>query len=144
MNIDKINKIRCNSCNSKKGVRPAVLKKRLEKQGITLEELLATYVCQSCKKKNGKTYTTQTTEEPVKKIDGFWTKEDYSFNTNPSEYDDIPGLTARICLVPSLLLDHRCDLCPYYEQCECTDQNGALYKSVIGTTKLKRYKKKKQ
>ena len=143
IDINKINKIRCSSCKAQKGVRPDVLKARLKKAGVTLDELLATYICRQCTKGDAvKNNDTNKKQKDVVPIDGFWSREDYSFKKESKSLDGIAELTSRMCLMPVLCIEHACETCPYYSECACTDPKGNLYKSLVGT-KIKRKKKRK-
>lgn len=159
---DKLpNKIKCSACGNSKGVRPDVLQKRLADYG-TLENLLATYECQKCRKREGSKAPTapkarsesNAGKDHVHPITGekvyFWQMPGWAFTKHeplkPTEsaeqYKRAYGTT---CANPPFYLDnHRfCDGCVFYNVCACHSKrlkaDGGVMVNANGETKKMSY-----
>lgn len=121
------NKLCCVHCKECKGVRVDVLLKRMNafKGSVKeqLEDLQKSYVCRSCRKKNGVNGTgetvTATSGIKIDLSDAFWRQSGYKFDSGPKKLNvsNIQKITSHTCLFPNLNLDHRCNECNCFSSC---------------------------
>lgn len=156
------NKIKCSACGTAKGVRPDVLQKRLADYG-TLENLLATYECQKCRKRPdskaptapkaradsnaGRDYEHPDTGEKVY----FWQMPGWQMITPRSPYkatesaEIYKAAYGTTCANPAFYLNSGrfCDGCPFFDVCGCHSKrlkaDGGVMVNADGETKKMSY-----
>ena len=129
------NKIKCTVCHKECGVRPDVLLARMERFKGSVKErydqLIASYTCRSCRKEKGVDgigtvvlATSGTTGTVFDADSAFWREPGYEFPTGriskPLDVGIIQGMTIDTCLLPNIILNEKCQECPYYSHCSYT------------------------
>lgn len=142
--------IDCVKCGHTSYLGAESMEKKIKKAG-SVEMLFAEYRCRKCAKEQREKSAAimkkrkealgpkkpKISPTMQKYMDGnLWFQK--SAEAIVSKKDMTPGdrqeeakfLTARMCLMPQLVIDLKCAECPFFDVCQCTDQKGNLYKTM--------------